>query len=103
MGGGLLQQCDRDTQEFAMKCSSVTVNGEHRDVFKDPITASNKASKRGRVLLWASGGQYQTAVSRPTDWTDKGFEWKDAMVTYFENGAVKFTQTFEEVRANSNL
>ena len=36
MGGALLQQLNRDTQQFAFKCSNVTVNGEDRDVFKDP-------------------------------------------------------------------
>lgn len=48
MGGALLQKVDRDTQSFAMKCSSIMVDGEWRDVFKDPITDPNKTSKRGR-------------------------------------------------------
>jgi nicotinamide phosphoribosyltransferase len=74
-----------------------------RDVFKDPITDPGKASKKGRVTLWTSGGEYQSGVAKPTEWTDKGFEWKEAMETYFENGEVKFTQTFDQVRANSNI
>jgi nicotinamide phosphoribosyltransferase len=52
MGGALLQQLDRDTQKWAMKCSSACVNGEWIDVFKDPITDSGKASKKGRVKVW---------------------------------------------------
>jgi hypothetical protein len=28
--------------------------------------------------------------------------WTEALVTYFEDGEVVFTQTFDEVRANSN-
>lgn len=103
MGGGLLQICNRDTQEFAMKCSSITVSGVDRDVFKDPITASNKASKKGRVTLWTSGGEYKSSVNCPQSWTDKGFEWDHALITYFEDGEVIFTQTFEQVRANSNM
>lgn len=102
MGGGLLQQCDRDTLKFAMKCSAVQVNGKWRDVFKDPATDPGKASKKGRVQLWESGGEYETSVTAPTRWTDKGTSWSDAMVTYFEDGEVKFTQTFDQVRANSN-
>lgn len=51
MGGALLQQHDRDTQKFAMKCSSITVDGVERDVYKDPITDSGKKSKKGRLDL----------------------------------------------------
>lgn len=122
MGGGLLQQCDRDTLKFAMKCSAVGIrvpaenNWEYscggiveenelvwRDVFKDPITDAGKASLKGLVTLWKSGSEYETSVTKPTRWTDKGMDWEDAMETYFENGEVLFTQTFDEVRANTNL
>jgi nicotinamide phosphoribosyltransferase len=112
MGGGLLQQLDRDTLKFAMKCSSVgiyepgmgTDDSDHiwRDVFKDPATDPGKASKKGRVTLWESGGEYETAVDRPGRWVDKGNGWTEAMATYFLDGEVLFTQTFDEVRANSN-
>ena len=117
MGGGLLQQLNRDTQQWAMKCSAVGIRewvdypNERadklelvwKDVFKDPITDSGKRSKRGRVTLWTNGGDYQSSVSKPQGWTDKGTsDWKDAMETYFEKGEVMFTQTFEQVRANSN-
>jgi nicotinamide phosphoribosyltransferase len=51
MGGGLLQKVDRDTQKFAFKCSSVTIDGKDRDVFKDPVTDSGKVSKKGRLGL----------------------------------------------------
>lgn len=47
-GGALLQQLDRDTMRFAMKCSAIKVNGEWRDVYKDPITDSGKRSLKGR-------------------------------------------------------
>ena len=121
MGGGLLQQLNRDTQQWAMKCSAVGIRETisppeqvmdegtfivsklvWRDVFKDPVTDTGKLSKRGRVTLWESGGQYESSVSRPTRWVDKGIEWVDAMETWFEDGEIKFSQTFDEVRANSN-
>jgi nicotinamide phosphoribosyltransferase len=113
MGGGLLQQLDRDTLKFAMKCSAIGIRtgeenddgfgGEWRSVYKDPITDPGKTSKKGRVTLWESGGEYETAVYPLTRWTDKGTDgWKEALETYFEDGEVKFTQTFDEVRANSN-
>jgi len=62
MGGGLLQQLNRDTLKFAMKCSAIQVNGEWRDVFKCPADAPWKASKAGRFdedpnleLIWENG------------------------------------------------
>jgi nicotinamide phosphoribosyltransferase len=48
MGGGLLQNLNRDTMRFAFKCSSVIVDGQERDVFKNPITDLGKVSKKGR-------------------------------------------------------
>ena len=69
---------------------------------KDPATDPGKASKKGRVTLWTGGGEYETSVMPATRWVDKGLKWFEAMVTYFEDGEIKFTQTFEEVRANSN-
>ncbi len=51
MGGALLQQCNRDTQKFAMKASAACVNGTWRDVYKDPATDPGKRSKRGQLAL----------------------------------------------------
>lgn len=103
MGGALLQIVDRDTQKFAMKCSSVQVNGEWIDVVKDPITDSGKRSKGGRVRLFTnSGGEFASGVTAPTGWSDKGIGgWTDALVTVYEDGNIAKTYTFDEVRANS--
>ena len=51
MGGGLLQAVGRDDFRFAMKASAICVDGEWRDVYKDPITDSGKRYKRGRLAL----------------------------------------------------
>ena len=103
MGGALLQQVDRDTQKFAMKCSSITVNGEDRDVQKDPITDSGKKSKAGRVQLWTnSGGEFASSVGAPTGWTDKGIGgWTPALVEVYRDGKLTGEITFNEVRANA--
>lgn len=103
MGGALLQGIDRDTQKWAMKCSSACVNGEWVDVYKDPITDSGKASLKGRVTLWTnSGGEYATSVAAPTGWSDKGIGgWTDALVEVFRDGKLLKDYQFEEVRANS--
>jgi nicotinamide phosphoribosyltransferase len=102
MGGALLQQLDRDTQKFAMKCSSAEINGEWVDVFKDPVTDSGKASKKGRVTLWKSGGEWVSSVDEPTGWHDKAtFGWYPMLTEVYRNGKLIRDYTFEEVRANA--
>lgn len=104
MGGALLQQIDRDTQKFAMKCSAAEINGEWVDVQKDPITDQGKKSKAGRVTLWTnSGGEFASGVKPPSGWTDKGVGgWTEAMQTVFRDGKLIREYDFAEVRANSN-
>ena len=104
MGGALLQQLDRDTQKFAMKCSSACVNGEWIDVQKDPITDSGKKSKAGRVTLWQSGGEYVSATTAPHAWADRQIgEYHEVLQEVFRDGKLVKEISFDEVRANSNL
>ena len=72
MGGELLQKLDRDTQKYAMKAAAVRmvemeadfqdfmadykssafeVQGDWKDVFKDPVTDPGKRSKSGILAL----------------------------------------------------
>lgn len=79
MGGGLLQQVNRDTLGFAMKASAAQVAGEWRDVYKDPITSQAKRSKRGRLaLIQDSTGQFQTIrheeLQGQRNWLEPVFE-----------------------------
>jgi len=103
MGGALLQIVDRDTQRFAMKCSSIVVNGENRVVVKDPVTDSGKRSKGGRVKLWTnSGGEFASSVAAPTGWSDKGIGgWTEALQLVYQNGALFNEIDFATVRANA--
>ena len=102
MGGALLQQVDRDTQRFAMKCSSALINGEWVDVQKDPVTDSGKKSKAGRVTLWKSGGEWISAVDRPTGWHDKGVgDFVEVLEEVYRDGKLVKEVTFDEVRANA--
>jgi nicotinamide phosphoribosyltransferase len=117
MGGALLQQIDRDTQKFAMKCSAMSrrvATGlrqdgllgkeEWFDVQKDPITDPGKKSKAGRVQLWTnSGGEFVSSVGAPTGWTDKGIGgWTPAMVEVFRDGKLVNEITFDQVRKNAS-
>src|SRR5262249_42466667 len=97
MGGALLQQLNRDTQQFAFKCSSVTVNGEDHDVFKDPVEGHDKASKRGRLALHLDHGRWSKQVARRGD-----ADHEDCLRTVFRDGEVLVTQTVEQVRNCAN-
>ena len=102
MGGALLQQVDRDTQKFAMKCSSAEINGTWVDVQKDPVTDSGKKSKAGRVQLWKMGGEWISAVDQPKGWFDKGFGPATPMLEeVYRDGKLVKEITFDEVRANA--
>lgn len=90
MGGGLLQHCDRDTQKFAMKCSAMEVNGEWRDVYKDPETDPSKRSKAGLLDTKFVNGSYRTVALQPNMFEDMltyGHK-ESAMKTVFCNGEV---------------
>lgn len=64
MGGGLLQQLDRDTCKMAFKCSWAEVDGKSVDVYKDPVTDSGKRSKRGRLTLEVDGRKVRTVQEK---------------------------------------
>lgn len=51
MGGGLLQQVNRDTMSWAMKASAISIDGVWKDIYKDPVTSRSKRSKKGRLAL----------------------------------------------------
>ena len=92
MGGGLLQQVDRDTMRFAMKCSAIKVAGEWRDVWKDPVTDSGKASKRGRLKLMQNEDGFWRTVRRSDPSGD------NRLRTVYEDGRLKVTDTFADIR-----
>jgi nicotinamide phosphoribosyltransferase len=94
MGGALLQKVNRDTQKFAFKCSSVTVNGQDRDVFKDPITDKGKQSKKGSLALVKRLGKFQTVPAPAID---------DLLEVVYENGVLKRDQTLSEIRVLTGL
>ncbi|HZD96198.1 MAG TPA: nicotinate phosphoribosyltransferase [Candidatus Sulfotelmatobacter sp.] len=98
MGGALLQQLNRDTQQFAFKTSNVTVNGEDRDVFKDPVEGHDKASKSGRLALHFRNGSWSTVRAR------RGVEDpEDRLKTVFRDGEILIEQSVPEVRRRSRL
>ena len=93
MGGALLQQLNRDTQKFAFKTSNVTVNGEDREVFKDPIEGHEKMSKRGRLALHLNEGSWSTVRIKRGE-SDK----ENRLQPVFRDGEVLVKQTVAEIR-----
>lgn len=91
MGGALLQKLNRDTNAFAFKCSSVTIDGKQVDVWKEPITDPGKNSKRGRLMLVQTSEGLKTATAIEGSVEDK-------LVEVFRDGEILKEYTFEEVR-----
>lgn len=96
-GGALLQQVNRDTSEFAMKCSAAYINGKWVEVYKDPVTSAMKKSKRGRLMLVTDpeSGHLVTQVLK------YGQNIVDHLVTRYADGKLYNQTTFEEVRARA--
>jgi nicotinamide phosphoribosyltransferase len=102
MGGALLQQHNRDTQKFAMKCCAVTVNGELVEVYKQPVTDTVKISKKGRLDLVKtrinSSHKYVDVFETVNLENHEIAKENTAMNTVFENGKVLVQYTFDEIR-----
>ena len=91
MGSALLQQVNRDTQRFAMKASAICINGQWRDIYKDPVTDPGKRSKAGRLALVEEGGSWNTVRLEET--TER-----NQLVEVFRNGELLQTCDFDQVR-----
>ncbi len=96
-----MQQHNRDTLKFAMKCSHIyrTVHGEEVsvDVFKDPITDHGKVSKAGRLdLIRDMSGNWSTVTLG-----DKDHHLLTVMDLVYENGDILKEYTFDEIRARA--
>lgn len=100
MGGGLLQQVNRDTMKFAMKANAMEIGGKWQDVFKDPITDSGKTSKKGVLSLVRSTGigNSQWRTIRRSELCPGEI---DNLVKVFENGELLVDQTFDQIRSRA--
>ena len=109
MGGALLQQLNRDTLGFAMKCSALRVNGVWREVFKDPVTDPGKSSRKGRLGLFRQrhSGEYRTVAIGLDNLPQEplpgvAVDWEDALQTVYENGVFQQRQTLRDIRARAD-
>lgn len=98
MGGALLQKCDRDTQNFAFKCSTIRRAGVWHDVYK---TATGKVSSRGYLVLHKTQEGYKTiSLDRNQHYLSTQ---PNVLQTVFEDGFVKNPQKFEDIRERAQV
>jgi nicotinamide phosphoribosyltransferase len=82
VGALLLNVHNRDDHGFAFKASQVTVNGEVRNIQKNPFTDQSKKSKIGRIKVEESEGEVK--------WTDGYLEEQEdnLLQTVFLDGKI---------------
>ena len=105
-GGDLMQNVTRDTQKFAVKCSSITVNefivheyaNREIDVYKDPITDPGKKSKKGRLMLYLHKETGEFFTERIGFQTEAAVEMLD---TVYENGDLVKEHSLADIRNRS--
>jgi nicotinamide phosphoribosyltransferase len=95
MGGALLQQCNRDTQKFAIKASSMIRNGRVKDVLKKPVTDNSKWSKSGKLKLIDVDGVLETVPVHTLG--------HDIMQTVWEDGKLLVDPSFAEIRERAAI
>lgn len=97
IGGILLQQHNRDDQGYAIKATFAEVNGEMRELMKDPVTDTKKRSHKGLLSLFrdARGRLYTKDQCTPDE------EAASELRTVFKDGKLVAPITFDEIRRNA--
>ena len=94
VGSFTYQYNTRDTFGFAMKATYGEVNGEGRDIYKDPITDDGtKKSARGLIKIIKEGGQYKL-IDKVT-WED---EKLGELVEVFRDGKLLVDHKLSDIR-----
>lgn len=96
-GGDLMQNINRDTCKFAIKCSSITKqDGTEINVFKNPITDPGKMSKKGKVTTYYNSLTDEYFV----DIIGKKFDDNvmDILETVYKNGEIVKEYSLDEIR-----
>lgn len=93
VGGLLLQQHNRDDLGFAIKATYAIVNGQPRNLLKDPITDHGKKSHTGLMTLTKENGVYVTKDNCTVEEEKTGL-----LTSVFKDGKILRTQTFDEIR-----
>lgn len=98
IGSFTYQYNTRDTFGFAMKATSVVVNGVRREIFKDPVTDDGvKKSAKGLVKVIKEKGEYILI-----DQVTEAEEEKGELQLIYKNGMFYNQSTLEEIRERIN-
>jgi len=88
----------RDTFGFAMKATYVEVNGEGREIFKDPITDDGTKKSAKGLLMVNSAGLGEGIVLGMRDQCTWEEETKGLLQTIFDDGHFHNQTTLTEIR-----
>lgn len=98
VGSYTYQYKSRDSLGFAMKATWCQVNGEGREIFKDPKTDDGtKKSLKGLICVQSDGNKYIAE-----DQVTKEQEDKSCLQTVFEDGKLVKEWSLSQIRANVN-
>jgi nicotinamide phosphoribosyltransferase len=99
IGSYTYQYQTRDSLGFAMKATSVTINGEQKAIFKQPITDDGtKNSAKGRVSV----GRNSNGIIGYEDESSNAAYVTELLVPLFENGILLRETTLSEIRGRLN-
>lgn len=94
VGSYTYQYVTRDTHGFAMKATSGVVNGERRDIFKDPKTDNGtKKSAKGLLRVEKEGSEYVLYDQQTEEQETQG-----ALELVFVDGKLIKDQTLADIR-----
>ncbi len=99
IGSFTYQYNTRDTFGFAMKATYVEVNGEAREIFKDPIT-DDGVKKSAKGLLRVAGDANTYLLEDQCTWEN---EASGKLQTIYLNGQFENTTTLTEIRERLKL
>jgi nicotinamide phosphoribosyltransferase len=93
--GGILRNHSRDTLGFAIKATYVEVNGEHREIEKDPVTDRKKKSHKGLLALAKGENGDFVTLDQQTPAQEK----QSLLQPVFRDGKLLRETTLDEMRA----
>lgn len=98
IGSYTYEYVTRDTYGFAMKATYGEVNGEARNIFKDPKT-DDGTKKSAKGLMQVTEQKGKLVMKDQCTWEE---EKQGLLQTVFENGKVLNEQSLSEIRARIN-